>query len=49
MEYLEITLSEYGLTFSTSLIYFNLGYLAIGLILTGLITYKVIKRIKAVK
>ena len=44
MEYLEIELDTYGFMFSTAPLYFSVSWLGIGLVLVGVIAYKVIKR-----
>jgi hypothetical protein len=44
--YLEITLNEYGLSFSSAQIYFDLSWLALGLIALSVVGYKITKRIK---
>ena len=48
-EYLEITLTSYGFTFSTEPLYFNLSWLGLGAIVLTLIARKVytVRRIKA--
>ena len=44
MEYLEIELDTYGFMFSTAPLYFSVSWLGMGLVLVGVIAYKVIKR-----
>jgi len=42
-EYLEITLTSYGFTFSTEPLYFNLSWLGLGAIVITLIARKIYK------
>jgi len=49
MEYLDIELTGWGLTFDSAPLYFNLSWLGLGLILAGLVAFKISKRMKRAK
>ena len=49
MEYLDIELTGWGLTFDSAPLYFNLSWLGLGLILAGLVAFKLFKRFKGAK
>lgn len=49
VEYVGISVDSWGLTFNTAPLYFNLSWLGLGLILAGLISFKLFKRFKGAK